>query len=65
MDHLDEKNALRAMLGMPSEPVFLDIKPPLLLTSGERKRLYARLEAIQQAPEPEPDPPKSWWPWHR
>jgi hypothetical protein len=69
-DHFDERNTLRAMLGLPSEPVFLDIKPPDRLTPGERRRLEARLEELDRAPVndyvPPPLPsPVPWWQWWR
>jgi hypothetical protein len=47
----DEWDNLRAMLGLPSEPPLLDIKPPDLLTAAERElftRRLAELESTRQ-----------------
>jgi hypothetical protein len=40
-----EAAALRAMLGI-GPPVLLDIKPPSMLTAGERRRFAERLAEI-------------------
>ena len=50
LDSQNEANALRAMLGLPSEPVYLDLKPPNLLTDWERKWLEARLAEVRNLP---------------
>jgi hypothetical protein len=41
-----EQNALRFALGLPSEPVYLDIKPVTLLTAGERRPFAERLATV-------------------
>jgi hypothetical protein len=64
----DERNVLRAMLGLPSEPVFLDIKPANQLSPGERRRLEERLSVVidliagpgRDADEGE-EPGQQWW----
>jgi hypothetical protein len=77
-DPIAEQNTLKAMLGLPGEPVFLDIKPVSRLSNGEKHRLNERLAVVtreleQPAPEPEPacppqieEPePAPWWQWWR
>jgi hypothetical protein len=59
LDSQNEANALRAMLGLPSAPVFLDIKPPDLLTDRERDQLTRRLREIESVP------PVPWWKFWR
>jgi hypothetical protein len=68
-DQFDERNTLRAMLGLRSEPVLLDIKPVDKLTPGERRRLTERLAELER-PVPAPEPtvlpkrePVAWWKW--
>jgi len=43
-----EQNALLFVLGMKSEPVYLDIKPPDFLTTGERQQFGERLEVVTE-----------------
>jgi hypothetical protein len=59
----NEAAALRAMLGI-GQPVLLDIKPPSMLTAGERRQFAERLAKLtRQKPTPAP---VSWWQeWRR
>ena len=77
-DLITEQNILKAMLGLPSKPVLLDIKPVDRLSNGEKHRLNERLAMVtreleQPTPEPEPEYPQQtegpeqapWWMWWR